>query len=1177
MTPAEREERESVYFNPLGSITLANWHNWFQAKQHPLRKGVNIMEKDFTPARFAQIARQHEQAVRREEMAERLKHAGRVVHEFSAREAGIDPEGIDWDAVYNNERETMTRERYNELKSKHEWYGIESSPHIPEAKKELARLRDAYPKQVVGRKGGWHIKQLENSEDAEAEGQMMGHCIGSADQPYGRCLDQGRLTAYSLRDPKGHPHVTMAYNSDGSLAEIYGPNDDPVKDEYQEMLDEWGGQTDHEVDQGNAEGMQEQAEAPHFYFPAADSMESYANFHHPDSSLESAMHMSEGGENGEVGPETSLEWENPEWSGIAEQYLNRVLPREDDPVIMQPSGLTRSQHERNLFHNALGENSNGGHGALYGHPRDMNEALEEHITDQYPNYPDFHPDEQPPPQHWIDNLHHWNNWYNSTDNPEYNGTGQPWEFPGEEPDWSLVTDPAMRGMRERDWKQWHEPITPQADPDLTENNWKLGPGGEGQQTLFSSAWKTPWPYQQGLCGTYAATLIHMNPHLRLGVAGQSTEGGWNPTHYYAHDDTYAYDSLGSHPLPYHGIDGSLDVSIPDYNTPEDEGLIEAEGGPDGGADNVAKSRAHILATDPLHHPYGQVLSHGKGLVKTADKYHDFLMNPKSRPDLQTPEAQEWLKDLKTFHHEKTDELFPWLTREWKKGRIMPAGYGALAMETNENHDEDGPGVGIVNRRDIHHWGDFMKSGHPLRREMGDIMQHKSPEFFDRIKAWDQAMEDERSQQAAAGGEVVHQWPDGWSVRRLHTPEELESEGDAMGHCVGSYANEVGNGRTMIYSLRDAKGQPHVTTEIEPHLWDESDHPFDPDDYFHLHQTLRHAPEYVKQMIRDYASTPYDAREGWQPHPTDASAEQKFDEDGNLMAEGIRKNKSELGEQRPEDWENWGNAHKENIEQLFNQVHNMHLKHSRKPIPDKGHVIQIMGKANRDPEEEYKKRLRQWFETWPVEKRPVAEGEDDYLSDPEDIQPSHYQSAGEPNEYGLLPQAQPNGVVAWDSMLENIIPHRGYGGNYADEIYDLAKARKEIPELGKKMQPWRENVWDNFEKLREQNLDYMYDHTGPHPEMQEDSWIDDYGDEHKGWSEKTTEEQDKDVKAYEERERDVENELMREHPESAALEDMTFKMKPHENPQTGTWHNDLAEAQPEPLTPTPNTQNDPSNL
>jgi len=44
---------------------------------------------------------------------------------------------------------------------------------------------------------------------------------------------------------------------------------------------------------------------------------------------------------------------------------------------------------------------------------------------------------------------------------------------------------------------------------------------------------------------------------------------------------------------------------------------------------------------------------------------------------------------------------------------------------------------------------------------------------------------------------------------------LKYEGDTMGHCVGGYCADVAWGRTRIYSLRDDKGQPHVTIEVQP--------------------------------------------------------------------------------------------------------------------------------------------------------------------------------------------------------------------------------------------------------------------------------------------------------------------------------------------------------------------------
>lgn len=46
-------------------------------------------------------------------------------------------------------------------------------------------------------------------------------------------------------------------------------------------------------------------------------------------------------------------------------------------------------------------------------------------------------------------------------------------------------------------------------------------------------------------------------------------------------------------------------------------------------------------------------------------------------------------------------------------------------------------------------------------------------------------------------------------------DALKYEGDTMGHCVGGYCDDVASGKSNIFSLRDSKGQPHVTIETRP--------------------------------------------------------------------------------------------------------------------------------------------------------------------------------------------------------------------------------------------------------------------------------------------------------------------------------------------------------------------------
>jgi hypothetical protein len=44
---------------------------------------------------------------------------------------------------------------------------------------------------------------------------------------------------------------------------------------------------------------------------------------------------------------------------------------------------------------------------------------------------------------------------------------------------------------------------------------------------------------------------------------------------------------------------------------------------------------------------------------------------------------------------------------------------------------------------------------------------------------------------------------------------LKEEGELMGHCVSRYTDDVVNGNSRIFTLRDAKGKPHVTIETNP--------------------------------------------------------------------------------------------------------------------------------------------------------------------------------------------------------------------------------------------------------------------------------------------------------------------------------------------------------------------------
>lgn len=82
--------------------------------------------------------------------------------------------------------------------------------------------------------------------------------------------------------------------------------------------------------------------------------------------------------------------------------------------------------------------------------------------------------------------------------------------------------------------------------------------GMGALSVQDSLW------QKGGCAEYALALVKKYTHLSLGVTGavDMHDPDWEPwsgepapletvNHVFAHDENYAYDSLGRHPLPYH--------------------------------------------------------------------------------------------------------------------------------------------------------------------------------------------------------------------------------------------------------------------------------------------------------------------------------------------------------------------------------------------------------------------------------------------------------------------------------------------------------------------------------------------------------------------------------------------------------------------------------------------------
>lgn len=256
------------------------------------------------------------------------------------------------------------------------------------------------------------------------------------------------------------------------------------------------------------------------------------------------------------------------------------------------------------------------------------------------------------------------------------------------------------------------------------------------------------------------------------------------------------------------------------------------------------------------------------LTKEASK----LQWLQERPDVKTDLRKNLIVNQLFPHYgPDSDPALPWVLREYKKGRLqMPDWWNAQVTEYAKTEQELADFVQSGGDRDSPEgdnlaWqvrqqrallegrtraSDLLLDGKPIqyvvrhigpmlddlaRRRQGiDLMQQDAPTFLSRVHEWHEEQEEKRREEERQrlAGQIVHKFPDGWTVRRLRTAEEAALEGDQMGHCVGSYGHEIEDGNTNIFSLRDEKNEPHATTEVRArsgrlnqwyvpgHVWDE---------------------------------------------------------------------------------------------------------------------------------------------------------------------------------------------------------------------------------------------------------------------------------------------------------------------------------------------------------------------
>lgn len=205
-------------------------------------------------------------------------------------------------------------------------------------------------------------------------------------------------------------------------------------------------------------------------------------------------------------------------------------------------------------------------------------------------------------------------------------------------------------------------------------------------------------------------------------------------------------------------------------------------------------------------------------------------NPKYNPGLYN-DIQRTLERLPSEHY----KFYPWVTKQMKKSvtPTLPGGGNVRYPWNTNGHLND-----ILTQAFRHM--EYLRSqpkNSPNAAPVPDINQMDWPGLekwvYDRNALgidvrpgtqWEYTEKQPAYDEHTPPNLTAYKWPvqekkwdvgDGYTVWPVWSKNDLAQEGNMMGHCVGGYCNTVQQGNSVIFSLRDSKGEPHVTIELEP--------------------------------------------------------------------------------------------------------------------------------------------------------------------------------------------------------------------------------------------------------------------------------------------------------------------------------------------------------------------------
>ena len=362
-----------------------------------------------------------------------------------------------------------------------------------------------------------------------------------------------------------------------------------------------------------------------------------------------------------------------------------------------------------------------------------------------------------------------------------------------------------------------------------------------------------------------------------------------------------------------------------------------------------REESYLRAYSVMYHEYHSAQAAFEGLATMIDSYNGvkdiglgyqpspeakkaagalLKKNEESHLPMLYPAIWKGLERLKRNHPESY-KLFPWFVKQMKNNFAERLNVAAGGMP------ELRPGRTWAYEHQADITGEAGKVLSELRAN------NQIPQDFDinklnleQLESW--LMEWKRdNREVEAQGKVVYEFHNGWTIQKLETPEALQFEGDEMGHCVGGYAHQVESGRTSIYSLRDEKGMPHVTMEIE-----------NPVGY----KSVSHKPigEFEKEDLEQHMPD-LQNRHKVMPHFEN-------EEQAMLYRNQYQHHPEETRRQWPDYLHEHGYPTPENPDDMDDM-----RDFEGVPLKKEFGVVQVQGKGNKTPKPEYQRMMREFLD------------------------------------------------------------------------------------------------------------------------------------------------------------------------------------------------------------------------